>query len=164
MAAMVLLLAPLSGWLVGKDIIRPTLVIASITIIAASLMLTRLATDTPYLYLFVAYFLFGIGLGLVNPPITNAAVTGMPPSQAGVAAALASTSRQVGSTLGVAVLGVIAGGTVSTSIGSSFAQSTHAAWWITAALGVVILAVAIATTGAWAKSTAKRTAQQLQPT
>ena len=56
-----------------------------------------------------AYFLFGIGFGMVNPPITNTAVMGMPEAQAGVAAAVASTSRQVGQTLGVAVAGAIAG-------------------------------------------------------
>jgi len=52
----------------------------------------------------------GVGFGLVNPPITNTAVSGVPASQAGVAAAVASTSRQVGLTLGVALAGAIAGG------------------------------------------------------
>ena len=52
----------------------------------------------------IAYVLFGIGFGAVNPPITNAAVSGMPPAQAGVAAAIASTSRQVGASLGIAIV------------------------------------------------------------
>ena len=47
---------------------------------------------------------------MVNPPITNTAIVGMPAAQAGVAAAVASTSRQVGQTLGVAISGAIAGG------------------------------------------------------
>ena len=38
--------------------------------------------------------------GFVNAPITNTAVSGMPRAQAGVAAAVASTSRQIGQTLG----------------------------------------------------------------
>ena len=42
---------------------------------------------------------------MVNPAITNNAVAGMPLAQAGVAAAIASTSRQVGAALGVAVAG-----------------------------------------------------------
>ena len=45
----------------------------------------------------------------MNPPITYTAVSGMPNSQAGVAAAVASTSRQVGQTLGVAIIGSIVG-------------------------------------------------------
>ena len=51
--------------------------------------------------------LFGIGFGMVNAPITNTAVSGMPRAQAGVAAAVASTSRQIGQTLGVAVIGAV---------------------------------------------------------
>jgi hypothetical protein len=51
---------------------------------------------------------FGVGFGLVSPPITSTVVSGMPASQAGVAAAVASTSRQVGLTLGVALAGAIA--------------------------------------------------------
>ena len=44
---------------------------------------------------------------MVNPAITNNAVAGMPLAQAGVAAAIASTSRQVGAALGVAVAGTV---------------------------------------------------------
>jgi MFS family permease len=125
-------------------------------------MLTRLAPDTPVGYLFASYFLFGIGSGLINPPITNTAVSGMPAAQAGVASAIASTSRQVGMTLGVAVIGAISGGTVSGAIGASFAAATHAGWWICAGLGVICGAVGLLTTSAWADDTARRTAERLR--
>ena len=49
-------------------------------------------------YLLVSYVALGAGIGLINPPITNTAVSGMPGEQAGVAAAVASTSRVVGVT------------------------------------------------------------------
>ena len=62
---------------------------------------------TPLAWLLAAYVVFGLGFGFVNAPITNAAVSGMPRAQAGVAAAIATTSRQVGQTLGVAVVGAI---------------------------------------------------------
>ena len=84
--------------------------------------------------LIVSYLLFGLGFGSINPPITNTAVSGMPPSQAGVAAAVASTSRQIGQTLGVAVLGALAGGGVG-AIGPSFSSATHVSWWIVVGLG-----------------------------
>jgi hypothetical protein len=47
---------------------------------------------------------------MINAPITNTAVSGMPLAQAGVAAGVASTCRQVGSALGVAVLGSLSVG------------------------------------------------------
>src|SRR5665213_2810742 len=104
---------------------RPSLVVGGLALIASALMLTRLSPTTPFGYLFVSYAVFGLGFGLVNPPITNTAVSGMPPSQAGVAAAVASTSRQVGQTLGVAVLGALAGGGITGALGPGFAVATH---------------------------------------
>ena len=52
--------------------------------------------------------------------------------QAGVAAAVASTSRQVGMTLGVAIVGAVAGTSLSGAIGPRFAAASHAGWWIIA--------------------------------
>ena len=72
---------------------------------AGGILLTSLAPATPVGRLMAAYVIFGIGTGMVNAPITNTAVSGMPRAQAGVAAAIASTSRQVGQSLGVAVVG-----------------------------------------------------------
>jgi MFS family permease len=103
----------------------------------------------------------GVGMGMVNPPITNTAVSGMPSAQAGVAAAIASTSRQVGMTLGVAIIGAIAGGSLAGAIGRSFATATHAGWWIIAGLGGLILVGSLVSTGPWAERTAERTAENL---
>ena len=122
--------------------------IASCAVIVSALMLTQLTPTTAPAYLLVAYFVFGIGSGMINPPITNTAVSGMPGSQAGVAAAIASTSRSVGLTLGVAVIGAIAGGTLSGAIEPSFAAATHAGWWVITGLGVISLAVGVLTTTA----------------
>jgi hypothetical protein len=99
---------------------------------------------------------------MANPPITNTAVSGMPGSQAGVAAAIASTSRQVGMTLGVAVIGAIAGGTISGALGPSFVAATHAGWWVIAGLGGVCLIVGLLTTTTWARTTARRTAERFR--
>jgi EmrB/QacA subfamily drug resistance transporter len=162
MAVMVLVCSPLSGRIVSRRGARIPLVTASLAVIGASVMLTRLTPTTPVEYLLAAYFVFGVGAGLVNPPITNTAVSGMPPSQAGVAAAIASTSRQVGFTLGVAVIGAIAGGTLSGAIAPSFAAATHAGWWVIAGLGVICLTVGLLTTTGWARATARRTAERFR--
>jgi EmrB/QacA subfamily drug resistance transporter len=159
MAGMLLIFSPISGRLVGRRGARLSLLLAAGAIIAAALMLTSLAADTASGYLLAAYVIFGIGIGLVNPPITNTAVSGMPPAQAGVAAAVASTSRQVGMTLGVAVIGAICAGSLTSGIGKGFATATHPGWWIIAGLGVLILALGLVTTGDWANDTARRTAE-----
>jgi EmrB/QacA subfamily drug resistance transporter len=161
MAAMLVVFAPLSGRLIGRVGSRPSLVLAAGTLIIAAVMLTRLQSSTAIGYLLAAYFLAGIGTGLVNPPITNTAVSGMPPSQAGVASAIASTSRQVGMTLGVAVIGAIAGSGIAGGIGRGFAAATHPAWWVIAGFGGAILILGLLTTSRWANETAARTSRRL---
>jgi hypothetical protein len=85
----------------------------------------------------------------------------MPSAQAGVASAIASTSRQVGMTLGVAVVGAVAGGAhgIPGAIGKGFAAATHPGWWIIACLGLVVAVLGVLTTTPWAAATARRTAR-----
>lgn len=158
MAGMTLVFAPLSGRIVGSRGPRPPLIGAGCALTAGAVMLTRLIAETPTAYLLGAYFVFGFGLALVNPPITDTAVSGMPPEQAGVAAAVASTSRQVGSTLGVAIVGAVAGGGIATVVGPGFAAATRPSWWFIVGLCALILVLGILTTSSWAQGTARRTA------
>jgi EmrB/QacA subfamily drug resistance transporter len=162
MAGMLVVFSPLSGRLIGRVGSRPSLVLAAVMLITSAVMLTRITPSTPTGYLLAAYFLAGIGIGFINPPITNTAVSGMPPSQAGVASAIASTSRQIGMTLGVALIGAIAGGSIPGSIGHSFAAATHPAWWVIAGFGVAILVLGVLTTTPWADRTATRTAKRFR--
>ncbi len=152
----------MSGRIVASRGARLPLVIGSVALIASGLLLTTVTSTTSDLLLFVAYLLFGIGTGMINPPITNTAITGMPPSQAGVAAAVASTSRQVGATLGVAVLGALAGGDMIKQLGPSFAGATHTSWWVVVGIGCVLLVGAFVTTTPFAMRTATETAERLR--
>jgi EmrB/QacA subfamily drug resistance transporter len=163
MAAMTVLLAPLSGRIVAARGPRLPLMVAGIATAAGGVMLTRITRDTSSGYLLLSYVVFGAGGGLVNPPITNTAVSGMPVSQAGVAAGIASTSRQVGSTLGVAVAGSAVLSALHGSLSLGFVQASHVGWWIIAGCGVAILLVGLVTSGRWARSTAQRTADKLMP-
>jgi EmrB/QacA subfamily drug resistance transporter len=156
-----LFISPLSGRLVSSRGSRLPLVGGSIAVIASGLILTQLTATTPFATLLLAYLIYGVGFGLLNPPITNTAVSGMPASQAGVAAAIASTSRQVGATLGIAVLGSLAAGATVGTVGPSFPAATHASWWVLVGLGVAALILGIVTTTQWANQTARRTAKRL---
>jgi len=164
MAVMMIVFSPVSGRLVANFGARVPMVTGGVAILASGVMLTAMAPHTSALYLLSAFLVFGVGSGLVNPPITNTAVSGMPPAQAGVAGAVASTSRQVGVTLGVAVFGAVAGGGLSGDIGRGFAEATRPAWWIMAALGLVVAVVGYLSTTAWARATARRTAERLEET
>ncbi len=122
-------------------------------------MLTGLATTTPVAWLLLAYFVFGLGFGMVNPPITNTAVSGMPGDQAGVAAAVASTSRLIGMSLGVALVGAIAvpvAGPAAAHAG--FAQASHPGWWLLTGCGIGVVAIGVLSTTPWALRTARAVA------
>ena len=163
MAAMTMLLPPVSGRIVGHRGARIPLVIAGTALGAACLMLVGLSATTPFTWLFTAYVVFGIGFGFVNAPITNAAVSGMPRAQAGVAAAIASTSRQVGQTLGVAVVGSLVSASLRDGGHLDFAQASRAGWWVLAGCGAVVLVLGLVATSAWAGATARRTAEAINP-
>ncbi len=156
-AVLIVVLAPISGRLVGRIGPRLPLVVAGMGMLAAGLALTRLTPTTPLLALFGTYVLFGVGQGMVNPPITNSAVSGMPPSMAGVAASVASTSRQTGTALGVAVAGSVVGSAVAAG-GVTFTAASHAVWWLLAVIGVLVSGLGLLTTGRWALATAGRAA------
>jgi EmrB/QacA subfamily drug resistance transporter len=163
MAAMTMLLPPVSGRIVGRRGARIPLVIAGVALTASCLMLVGLSATTPFSWLFTAYVVFGIGFGFVNAPITTAAVSGMPRAQAGVAAAIASTSRQIGQTLGVAVVGSLVSVSLQGTSHVDFAQASRAGWWVLAGCGAMVLILGAVATTSWARDTARRTAESLNP-
>ncbi|MEH0511895.1 MULTISPECIES: MFS transporter [unclassified Streptomyces] len=163
MAVPTFLCAPLSGRLVGTRGPRLPLVIAGTAMTLSGLLFALFDAETSDATLFLGYVLFGVGFGFVNAPITNTAVSGMPRSQAGVAAAVASTSRQLGQTLGVAVIGaVLAAGVSASSYRATFTEAAVPGWWILTGCGAVVLALGTLTTGRWARRTAERTAERLE--
>lgn len=163
MAAMVMLLPPVSGRVLSRRGGRIPLAIAGAALAIACFMLVGLSATTPFSWLFCAYAVFGIGFGFVNAPITNAAVAGMPRAQAGVAAAIASTSRQVGATLGVAVVGSLVASSLHPGSRASFALASRAGWWVLAGSGTAILIIGLVATSGWAEESARRTAALINP-
>jgi len=159
LALMTVFASPLSGRIVGRRGPRLPLVIAGVGLIVATLMLAELEATTPLAWLLAAYVVFGLGFGFVNAPITNAAVSGMPRAQAGVAAALATTSRQVGQALGVAVVGAI----VSSHAATGLASASHPVWWTLAGCGGLVLVLGLMATARRATESARRTAAALNP-
>jgi len=154
--------APISGRLIGSHGTRPSLVTAGAAIAASALCLTRLDHATSLAWLVVIYVILGVGIGLGNPPITHTAVSGMPRDRAGLAAAVASTSRQVGAALGVALAGTIARpGSTGRGAGAGFPEATHAFWWLVVGIGLVVSALGVLSSGRWARASVARVATLL---
>jgi EmrB/QacA subfamily drug resistance transporter len=158
MAAAMAVGAPLAGRMLARSGARAPLLIAGAGITTGGILLTQLSSSSAPGYLALAFLVFGIGMGFVNAPITNSAVSGMPRSQAGVASGIASTSRQVGSSIGVAVMGSVLAANLHGSMATGFASATRPGWWIIAAAGVVVIVLALITTSRRGTASAERNA------
>jgi EmrB/QacA subfamily drug resistance transporter len=64
----------------------------------------------------VTLVLAGLGFGIAVVPVTSVALSVVPPERSGMAASATTTSREVGSVLGVAVLGALFNGKLTTDL------------------------------------------------
>jgi len=154
---LIIVLSPVAGRVVGAQGPRLPLTFSGIAMALCGVASLWLGPATPLAAVLATYLLLGAALGTVNPPITNSAVTGMPGSMVGVAASLASTGRNTGTTLGVAIAGTVVGSALAQG-GQAFTDAARGVWWMVFGLGVVILVLALLSSGRWARDTATRAA------
>ncbi|MGW0133612.1 MFS transporter [Streptomyces sp. NPDC003299] len=138
MALGAIVCAPWSGALAGRVGPRPPLTAAGVFLTAGGLCLVSLDRHTPVMLLLSAYLLIGMGFGFANAPLTNTAVSGLPHSRAGVAGAVTSTARQLGSALGIAVAGGLATGAGPAHL----AEASRPGWFVVTGCGLFLLLVA----------------------
>ena len=82
---------------------------------------TTLQVDSSY-WLVVGQMMFmGGGLGLVNAPATEAIMGSLPPEKAGVGSAVNDTARELGGTLGVAIVGSLFASIYASKLGELLA-------------------------------------------
>ncbi len=103
---------PLGGYLVGTRGPRGVLIGGTLALAAGVGLLAVLPVDAALGWLLASYIVIGSGYAVLNAPVSTVAVSSMPRDQAGVAAAVASSARNVGIVFGIAVLGTIVNGHV----------------------------------------------------
>ncbi|MCO8308401.1 MFS transporter [Streptomyces sp. RKCA744] len=157
MAGSMAVLGLVSGRVVARRGPLVPLVVSGLATAVGCAMLSGATQHTPLVYVLAAYAVVGVGLGMVNPPISTIAVSSMPSDQSGVAASIASTSRQAGGALGVAVVGLF----VATSAPDQFAHDDRPAWLVLVCSGVAIAALGLLSTGRWARNAALRNADRM---
>ena len=107
-------LATLTGAVVGTRLVtrlgaRRQLMLGPLLAALGFIWLTILSPGDGYFaHIFGPLVMTGFGFGLSFVPMTMTATAGLPPSQAGLAAGLINTTRQVGGAIGLAVMGTVA--------------------------------------------------------
>lgn len=123
----IFLTAPLAGRIAGRIGVRVPIVVGGILCGGAMLLLLRLEPDTSYASFWWSLGIMGIGFGLVLTPLTAAILGATPPNRAGLGSSMFNTTRQVGTTLSIAVLGTFVVQQFASNIVSQLAQRGVAA-------------------------------------
>ncbi len=106
MSIALLIFAPLSGVLSKK--ITPKYLIQAgllIDVVAAFILRATIKVDMPVSHLIPGLALYGMGMGMVMAPISNLVLSAVPVEMSGEASGVNNTLRQVGATLGAAIIG-----------------------------------------------------------
>ena len=95
----------LSPKLVARFGMRPVITIGLVIICGGLAGSSTITASTPFALVALYLFTTGLGLGLVQPPATEAILHSLPVEHSGIGSALNDTTRQIGAALGFAVAG-----------------------------------------------------------
>lgn len=116
-------IASIAGGLLAPRLGTKTVVTAGLTLLGSSfLWISTSGVDMSYPMIIVPQMvLMGLGLGLVSTAATESIMQVLPPSRAGVGSAVNDATRELGGTLGVAVIGSIFASVYASRLGDLLA-------------------------------------------
>jgi hypothetical protein len=88
---------------------------------------STLTPSSPFVIAVIGYVVFGIGTGMWIPGVANVAMRDVPPGLSGTASGVFNASRQVGTSVGLAILGAVEAGAATSAWGSHVAHLPGAA-------------------------------------
>ena len=107
MTVLIILVAPQAGRLSDKFGPRWLITVGQALLAVSLLLFSRLEAHSNFYDLLPALFLGGLGMALSMAPLTSAAMGSIPTDKAGVGSAVINSMRQVGGSVGLAVMGAI---------------------------------------------------------
>ncbi|MBI3627459.1 MAG: MFS transporter [Candidatus Sungbacteria bacterium] len=124
LSAALLITSPLSAilskWIPPRTLIQTGLLI---NIAALVLLILALSPSAGASSLIIPLGLYGIGMGLIMSQINNLALSAVSVEQAGEASGVNNTFRQIGSSLGSAIIGAVLIGSIGSNLGPQFQKS-----------------------------------------
>ena len=145
-----LLSARYSERLVMRFGARRTLIPGLVLIAASLVAFTRAPVGGNWAeHVLPVMVLLGVGAGMAFPALMKLAMSGVGPTEAGLASGLVNTTAQVGAALGLAVLATVSASRTEglvddgASVASALTSGYHLAFWIGAALVLAAIVVAV---------------------
>jgi EmrB/QacA subfamily drug resistance transporter len=150
MTVLIVLLAPAAGkfsdvigsrWLMGAGLV---------SLSASLIAFSRLGLDSSWWEILPGLLLGGVGMSLAMTPTTAAAMGSVPVDKAGVGSAVLNSMRQVGGSLGIALMGAIVAASINVPerdprVAAQFVDGYRNALHVAAAIALVGAVVAVAT-------------------
>jgi EmrB/QacA subfamily drug resistance transporter len=151
MTVLIILIAPLAGRFSDRIGSR-AFVGSGMFLVAVSLFLfSRIGVHSSFFDLLPAMLSGGVGMALTMTPTTAAAMSSVRPDKAGVGSAVLNSMRQVGGSLGIAIMGAIVASGLSSGLKAGEAQPVafthgfHNALQVASLIALAGAAVALAT-------------------
>jgi EmrB/QacA subfamily drug resistance transporter len=123
---------------VGQKVAPRTLLACGLALIGAGLaLLTVLGADSAWWLFLPGLLVAMVGTGILNPIVSQVALSSAPPEQSGLAAGVNDMFRQAGIAVGVAALGALIPAQAAFGGGGSkqaYVDGFHEALWVGAAL------------------------------
>ena len=130
---------------VGQKVSPRVLIATGLALVGAGqALLTIVGVDSSWWLFLPGLLVAMVGTGILNPIVSQVALSSAPPEQSGLAAGVNDMFRQAGIAVGVAALGALipAGAALGDGSPQSYVDGLHDALWVGA---VVALACAVAT-------------------
>jgi EmrB/QacA subfamily drug resistance transporter len=107
MTLVVILVAPIAGKLSDRHGSRWLMSIGMVLLAAQLLYFSQLGSDAGFWNLFPAFIVGGLGMSMTMTPTSAAAIRAVPVEKSGVGSAVLNAMRQVGGSVGIALMGAI---------------------------------------------------------
>jgi EmrB/QacA subfamily drug resistance transporter len=123
LTAMITFIAPQAGKYAQRYGPRWPLTFGLTTAGTGLILMSRANAATPYPYIAVSLAIMGIGMASTMTPMTAAVMGAVGPARAGLGSATTNTAREVGGTLGIAILGTLLTSKLKSSMGHLLAAA-----------------------------------------
>jgi len=148
---LIILIAPRAGKLSDRIGPRPLVTFGMVVLAGSLFWFSQLGISESFWSLLPGMLLGGVGMGVAMAPVTAAAMSSVRPDKAGVGSAVLNSMRQVGGSLGIAIMGAIVASGASSAIKAgdtrqvAFLNGFHHALITAGVIALVGAVIALAT-------------------